>query len=184
MHPDLAELLRFLRSDNVEFLVVGSTALAVHTRPRYTEDLDFWIPRPPQKTDEPTMRATRLEFGLGKDERDPRERSGTIRLVFQSIRIWAYGSAMRGPFRAGISARTTTQGHRNDPGLPLRGPPRFRCAPFPFGGVSRTRLRGQPDDVFLTVGDLNSPPIPLVVSTAHDGTTKRERNEPRPGSIR
>ena len=152
MHPDLAELLRFLRSDNVEFLVVGSTALAVHTRPRYTEDLDFWIPRPPQKTDEPTMRATRLEFGLGKDERDPRERSGTIRLVFQSIRIWAYGSAMRGPFRAGISART--------------------------------RLRGQPDDVFLTVGDLNSPPIPLVVSTAHDGTTKRERNEPRPGSIR
>jgi hypothetical protein len=45
MHPDLLELLASLRSHGVEFLVVGSTALAVHARPRYTEDLDLWINR-------------------------------------------------------------------------------------------------------------------------------------------
>jgi len=77
----------------------------------------------------------------------------------QSIRTWVHGSGMRGPFRAGISACTTTEGHRNDPR------PRFSYAPFPFGGISRTRLRGRPDDLFLTVGDVNSAPLPLNVST-------------------
>lgn len=45
MHPDFVELLALLQSHEVEFLVVGSTALAVHARPRYTEDLDLWLHR-------------------------------------------------------------------------------------------------------------------------------------------
>ncbi len=45
MHPDLFELLELLLAHNVEFLVVGSTALAIHARPRYTEDIDLWIQR-------------------------------------------------------------------------------------------------------------------------------------------
>lgn len=50
MHPDLLELLEFLRIHNVEFLIVGSTALAVYARPRYTEDLDIWMRRSQENT--------------------------------------------------------------------------------------------------------------------------------------
>ena len=32
MHPDLLELLGLLKSHEVDFLVVGSTAMAVHAR--------------------------------------------------------------------------------------------------------------------------------------------------------
>lgn len=62
MHPDLLELLQLLRAQNVEFLVVGSTALAVHARPRYTEVLDLWV----RRSEENTHRlATALrEFGF------------------------------------------------------------------------------------------------------------------------
>lgn len=50
MHPDLVELFESLQSHDVEFLVVGSTALAVHARPRYTEDLDLWLRRNEENT--------------------------------------------------------------------------------------------------------------------------------------
>ncbi|CAN5584896.1 hypothetical protein BH11ARM2_BH11ARM2_21540 [soil metagenome] len=62
MHPDLLELLELLRSHSVEFLVVGSTALAVHARPRYTEDLDLWL----RRSEENTRRliAALREFGF------------------------------------------------------------------------------------------------------------------------
>lgn len=45
MTDDLKELLGSLRSHNVDFLVVGSIALSVHGRARYTEDLDLWLRR-------------------------------------------------------------------------------------------------------------------------------------------
>jgi len=50
MHPDLLELLELLRTHHVEFLVVGSTALAVYARPRYTEDIDLWMQRSSENT--------------------------------------------------------------------------------------------------------------------------------------
>lgn len=40
---DLKEFIGLLRSERVKFLVVGAAALAVHGRPRYTGDVDFWI---------------------------------------------------------------------------------------------------------------------------------------------
>jgi len=40
---DWKELIESLLVLNVEFLVVGSTVLAFHARPRFTEDLDLWV---------------------------------------------------------------------------------------------------------------------------------------------
>ena len=40
---DLKEFIGLLRSARVRFLVVGAAALAIHGRPRYTGDVDFWI---------------------------------------------------------------------------------------------------------------------------------------------
>ena len=43
LNKDFKEFIELLRSNAVEFLVVGAHALAVHGRPRYTGDLDIWI---------------------------------------------------------------------------------------------------------------------------------------------
>ena len=40
---DLKEFIGLLRSERVKFLVVGAAAMALHGRPRYTGDVDFWI---------------------------------------------------------------------------------------------------------------------------------------------
>jgi hypothetical protein len=42
-HPVFSEFLSTLVSNRVRFLVVGAHALAVHGRPRYTDDLDVWV---------------------------------------------------------------------------------------------------------------------------------------------
>jgi hypothetical protein len=43
LHPDLMDLLGAFSSLNVEYLVVGGWAVAVHAEPRFTKDLDLWI---------------------------------------------------------------------------------------------------------------------------------------------
>jgi predicted nucleotidyltransferase len=45
LHPDLKELLELFQSQGVEFMVVGAHALAIHARPRFTEDLDLFVER-------------------------------------------------------------------------------------------------------------------------------------------
>ena len=42
---DLIELIGLLKSHGVEFLVAGAHVLAHHGRPRFTEDLDFFVRR-------------------------------------------------------------------------------------------------------------------------------------------
>lgn len=43
LHPDLMDPLGAFSSLNVEYLVVGGWAVAVHAEPRFTKDLDIWI---------------------------------------------------------------------------------------------------------------------------------------------
>ena len=43
LNKDFNEFIELLRSNAVEFLVVGAHALAVHRRPRYTSNLDIWV---------------------------------------------------------------------------------------------------------------------------------------------
>ena len=43
LNKDFKEFIELLRSNGVEFLVVGAHALAAHGRPRYTGDLDIWV---------------------------------------------------------------------------------------------------------------------------------------------
>jgi len=45
MSEDLSELLRLLKSHDVEFIVVGAHAVSAYVRPRFTEDLDIWVNR-------------------------------------------------------------------------------------------------------------------------------------------
>jgi hypothetical protein len=61
LNPDFRDILSALHAEHVEFLVVGSYAVAVHGRARATEDLDIWV-RPSESNSKQLMRAL-LRFG-------------------------------------------------------------------------------------------------------------------------
>jgi Nucleotidyl transferase of unknown function (DUF2204) len=60
---DLREFLQILGKHNVEFLLVGGHAMAVHGVPRYTKDLDIWLTVSAQNATN-VLRAL-AEFGFG-----------------------------------------------------------------------------------------------------------------------
>lgn len=63
LHPDFGAFIDALVHQEVEFVIVGSFALALHGRPRATGDIDFWI-RPTRANAKALIRAVD-EFGFG-----------------------------------------------------------------------------------------------------------------------
>ena len=63
MFDDWNEFLRLLIARRVRFLLVGGHALAVHGRPRHTEDLDVWIAT--NRTNAAKVRSALADFGFG-----------------------------------------------------------------------------------------------------------------------
>ncbi len=61
MNPDFVDLLRACLDADVRFLVVGAYALALHGRPRATEDLDIWVEPGPENA--PRVMRALAEFG-------------------------------------------------------------------------------------------------------------------------
>ena len=61
MNEDFLDLLQALVASNVQFLVVGAHAMAVHGVPRATGDLDVWV-RPDPQNAERAWQAL-LQFG-------------------------------------------------------------------------------------------------------------------------
>ena len=63
IHPDFRDFVEALGKNGVEFIVVGSFALAFHGYPRATGDIDIWI-RPTQENADALLRALN-DFGFG-----------------------------------------------------------------------------------------------------------------------
>jgi hypothetical protein len=63
LHPDFSDFVAALNSNHVEYVIVGSFALAFHGHPRATGDLDFWI-RPTTSNAEILIKAL-ADFGFG-----------------------------------------------------------------------------------------------------------------------
>ena len=61
MNPDFEDLLRGLSASRAEYLVIGGYAVAFHTEPRYTKNLDVWV-RPTAANARRVMTALR-KFG-------------------------------------------------------------------------------------------------------------------------
>ena len=59
---DFEEFFEVLNTNNVDYLVVGGYAFAIHAKPRFTEDLDIFISRDP-KNAERLLRAI-ADFGF------------------------------------------------------------------------------------------------------------------------
>ena len=76
LSTDLIELIGLLKSHGVEFIVAGAHVLAHHGRPRFTEDLDFFVRRSPANV--LLVRAALDEFGFGlTDDAEARLRDDT-----------------------------------------------------------------------------------------------------------
>jgi hypothetical protein len=43
MNSDFKELLKIFAEEKVKYLIIGGYAVAKHSEPRYTKDLDIWI---------------------------------------------------------------------------------------------------------------------------------------------
>jgi hypothetical protein len=65
LSKDLREFIESLSSHEVEFLIVGSYALAYHGSPRYTGDIDILI-RPAAENANRVESVIR-DFGFGRD---------------------------------------------------------------------------------------------------------------------
>ena len=64
IHPDFSEFVVTLNHNKVEYVVVGSFALAFHGCPRATGDIDFWI-RPTAENAKRLLKALN-DFGFGE----------------------------------------------------------------------------------------------------------------------
>ena len=51
LSQDFTEFVQSLNANEVQYLVVGGYAVAIHGHPRYTKDLDVWIARTPKNAD-------------------------------------------------------------------------------------------------------------------------------------
>jgi hypothetical protein len=63
VHPDFEDFVRALIDNHVDYVIVGSFALAFHGYPRSTGDIDFWI-RPVPNNVKALMKALE-DFGFG-----------------------------------------------------------------------------------------------------------------------
>jgi hypothetical protein len=63
LHPDFSDFVAALNSNNAEYVIVGSFALAFHGHPRATGDIDFWI-RPNTSNAKALIKAL-VDFGFG-----------------------------------------------------------------------------------------------------------------------
>jgi hypothetical protein len=50
LNPDFRDIISALHAERVEFLIVGSYAVAAHATARATEDLDIWVRNSPENS--------------------------------------------------------------------------------------------------------------------------------------
>ncbi len=43
LNQDFKEFIQLLNGNQVNYLVIGGYAVAIHVHPRYTKDIDIWI---------------------------------------------------------------------------------------------------------------------------------------------
>ena len=87
IHPDFNEFVTALNKNRVEYVIVGSFALAFHGFPRATGDIDFWI-RPISSNVKNLLTALH-DFGFGElnISEDDVLSGNIIQLGFPPVRI-------------------------------------------------------------------------------------------------
>jgi hypothetical protein len=78
IQPDFKELLALFNAHQVEYIIVGAHALAHHSAPRYTGDVDLLV-RPDAENADRILRALE-EFGFGNLQLRTRSYNWVLRL--------------------------------------------------------------------------------------------------------
>jgi hypothetical protein len=88
IHKDFKELLELLNSHKVEYLVVGSYALAFHGAPRFTGDIDLFVK--PEDANAKRILSVLDEFGFGSlnfSESDFTSPDNVVQLGVPPVRV-------------------------------------------------------------------------------------------------
>ncbi len=88
MEPDFKEFIELLQKHEVEFLIVGGFAVALHGYPRYTDDLDILLKRNTKNAERVIQVLNDFGFGsLGLVEQDFLNEDMIIQLGYPPLRI-------------------------------------------------------------------------------------------------
>ncbi|MDZ7721924.1 MAG: hypothetical protein U5R06_03615 [candidate division KSB1 bacterium] len=85
---DYKEFIELLNGKRVKYLIIGGYAVGYHSRPKFTNAIDFWIENSAQNADK-ILKALR-EFGfsdLDIEQRDLIDPDKVIQLGFAPVRI-------------------------------------------------------------------------------------------------
>lgn len=88
VEKDYEEFLELLNKNRVKYCIVGSFALAIHSKPRYTKDIDIFI-EPSEENGEKLIQVLK-EFGfqdINLTKKDFTEEEQVIQLGYEPIRI-------------------------------------------------------------------------------------------------
>ena len=86
--PDFKEFLELLNKNQVEYLIVGGYAVAMHGYPRYTGDLDIWIDAHQETAAKMIRVLDEFGFGsLGLRPEDFMEPGNVIQMGYPPFRI-------------------------------------------------------------------------------------------------
>ncbi len=88
LNQDFKEFIQLLNDNQVNYLVIGGYAVAVHGHLRYTKDIDIWIEISEETSQKIITALTEFGFGsLGLTAQDFQEPHQIIRLGYPSNRI-------------------------------------------------------------------------------------------------
>lgn len=88
VEKDYEEFLELLNKNSVRYCIIGSFALAIHAKPRYTKDMDILV-EPEEENAAAVIQALR-EFGFKSpdlSEKDFLSREQIIQLGYEPVRI-------------------------------------------------------------------------------------------------
>jgi len=88
LNQDFKEFIQLLNDNQVNYLVIGGYAVAVHGHPRYTKDIDIWIEISEENSQKIITALTGFGFGsLGLTAQDFQEPHQIIQLGYPPNRI-------------------------------------------------------------------------------------------------
>lgn len=88
LNQDFREFIQLLNDNQVNYLVIGGYAVAIHGHPRYTKDIDIWIEISEENSQKIITALTEFGFGsLGLTAQDFQEPHQIIQLGYPPNRI-------------------------------------------------------------------------------------------------
>jgi hypothetical protein len=88
LNQDFKEFIQLLNDNQVNYLVIGGYAVAVHGHPRYTKDIDIWIEISEENSQKIITTLAEFGFGsLGLTAQDFQEPHQIIQLGYPPNRI-------------------------------------------------------------------------------------------------